>query len=436
MNYGPKNTTDPLADPHIRLLLSCVLLFATAHESPAQDVQYNRDVRPILADKCFRCHGPDAATREGELRLDDRSNATRDRDGHRAIAPGNAAASEVFRRVTAADPDERMPPRDSGSSLNADEIENLRQWIKDGAEYQSHWSFVAPRRAALPSVNADTWSINPVDRFVLANLERHGRSPSAKADNATLIRRATLDLTGLPPALQEIDAFERDSADGHDAAYQRLIDRLLASPRYGERMATAWLDAARYADTNGYFTDNDRAMWLWRDWVISAFNSNMPFDRFTIEQLAGDLLPNSTMEQKIATGFNRNHMVNNETGIIEEEFRVEYVVDRVDTTATVWMGLTVGCARCHDHKYDPISQKDFYRFFSYFNNVPERGLSGSGGNAAPLLKVPTAEQQNRLNELPGMIAAAQQDVSAIAKQLDAAQTTWETTALSELPAPV
>ncbi len=440
MNNCPKKTPEPLRASRPRrrvsLLLSCVLLCATVGETPAQDVQYNRDVRPILADKCFRCHGPDAAARESELRLDDRTNATGDRGGHRAIDPGETASSELIRRITSTDLDERMPPLDSGSTLSADEIEILRQWITDGAEYQSHWSFVPPRRASLPSVNDEAWVINPIDRFVLASLECRGQEPSAAADNATWIRRVTLDLTGLPPTLNEIDAFERDAIDDPAAAYQTLIDRLLASPRYGERMASGWLDAARYADTNGYFTDNDRTMWPWRDWVINAFNSNMPFDRFTIEQLAGDLLPNATIDQQIATGFNRNHMVNNETGIIEEEFRVEYVVDRVDTTATVWMGLTVGCARCHDHKYDPISQEDFYRFFSFFNNVPERGLSGSSGNAAPLLKVPTPEQQNRLNELPGKIAAAQQKYAAIAKDLDDAQAAWEQTAVSRLPTAV
>ena len=433
MKYGSKKTPDLFADTHVCLRILCCLLWAMIAEVHAADVQYNRDVRPILADNCFRCHGPDAAAREGELRLDDRSNAVLDRGGHRVIAPGEAASSEMIRRITSSDLDERMPPLDSGSALSAVEIEILRQWIKDGAEYQRHWAFTAPQRPPLPAVDDAAWPINPIDSFVLANLDRHGLKPSVAADYATMIRRVTLDLTGLPPTLEELDAFERDSTDDPEAAYQRLIDRLLASPRYGERMATGWLDAARYADTNGYFTDNDRTMWPWRDWVINAFNSNMPFDRFTIEQLAGDLLPVATIDQRIATGFNRNHMVNNETGIIEEEFRVEYVVDRVDTTATVWMGLTVGCARCHDHKYDPISQKDFYRFFSFFNNVPERGLSGSSGNAAPLLKVPTPGQQSRLTELPGRIAAAQQEYAAIAKDLDDAQAVWERTAVSRLP---
>ena len=434
MNDCPKKTPDPLKpQSYVSLRVLCVLLSAIGGETRAQDVQYNRDVRPILADKCFRCHGPDAAARESELRLDERQDATKDRGGHRVIEPGNPASSELIRRITSVDDDECMPPRNSGFTLNSVEIEILSQWIRSGAEYQPHWSFTPPRRPPFPSVKHEAWPMNPIDRFVLANRERHGLEPSAAAENATLIRRVTLDLTGLPPTLREIDGFERDSIDDHKAAYLNLVDRLLASPRYGERMAPGWLDAARYADTNGYFTDNDRTMWPWRDWVINAFNSNMPFDRFTIEQLAGDLLPDSTIDQRIATGFNRNHMVNNETGIIEEEFRVEYVVDRVDTTATVWMGLTIGCARCHDHKYDPISQKDFYRFFSFFNNVPERGLGGSSGNAAPLLKLPTPDQQNRLDQLPGKIAAAQREFAAIQKELDDAQSAWESTAVASFP---
>ncbi|MFT5094960.1 MAG: hypothetical protein ACI93T_003804, partial [Porticoccaceae bacterium] len=336
-----------------------------AADSPAQAIQYNRDVRPILADKCFHCHGPDAAARQADLRLDKREDVLADRDGHRAIVPGEAANSELIRRVLSKDDDERMPPPDSGVSLTVEEIEILRRWIQQGAEYQTHWSFIPPERPPLPEVENEVWAKDAIDRFVFAKLEREGLKPSREATAATLVRRISLDLTGLPPTVAEVAVFEQAWKQDAAAAIQSLIDRLLKSPRYGEHMAVSWLDAARYADTNGYFTDNDRTMWPWRDWVIKAFNRNMPFDQFTIEQLAGDLLPGSTIDQKIATGFNRNHMVNNETGIIEEEFRIEYVVDRADTTATVWMGLTVGCARCHDHKYDPISQKDFYRFFAF-----------------------------------------------------------------------
>lgn len=430
----PNRARNGIGKPPFFFLVCSILLCCPVVGTAAlpRKVEYNRDVRPILADKCFRCHGPDSAARQAEMRLDRRQDATVDRNGYRVIEPGKPAASELIRRVTSTDDDERMPPSDSGLKLRPEEFEILRQWIQQGAEYQHHWSFISPRRPAPPQVINHVWPRNAIDRFVLARLKREGLKPSAKADKATLIRRATLDLTGLPPTLEEIDAFERESLHNQDA-YANLIDRLLASPRYGERMALGWLDAARYADTNGYFTDNDRTMWRWRDWVIDAFNENMPFDQFTIEQLAGDLLPAATLDQRIATGFNRNHMVNNETGIIEEEFRVEYVADRVDTTATVWMGLTLRCARCHDHKFDPISQKDFYRFFSFFNNVPDRGLSGSRGNSSPLLKVPTAEQQVRLKELRRAVANAEREFAAIKEQLVTAQTDWETTAIERLP---
>jgi hypothetical protein len=415
-------------------LLGCGDSDVLADDSEVPVVQYNRDVRPILADKCFHCHGPDAAARQADLRLDQRPDATADRDGHRAIVPGEAANSELIRRVLSKDDDERMPPPDSGASLTAEEINILRRWIQSGAEYQRHWSFIPPERLPLPEVENVVWAKNAIDRFVIAKLERDGLKPSREATATSLIRRISLDLTGLPPTIAEVESFER--ASKHDAAVVSLIDRLLKSPRYGEHMAVSWLDAARYADTNGYFTDNDRTMWLWRDWVINAFNRNMPFDQFTIEQLAGDLLPGSTIDQKIATGFNRNHMVNNETGIIEEEFRIEYVVDRADTTATVWMGLTVGCARCHDHKYDPVSQKDFYRFFAFFNNVPERGLSGGGGNSAPILKVPAGDLQLRINEARRSLAEAERESAVAQKELEAAQVEWEATAIEKLPQPV
>jgi hypothetical protein len=412
-----------------------VLMLALAGRTIAGEdspLQYNRDIRPILAANCFRCHGPDKAARQGELRLDNSDAATGNRDGRRAIHPGRPANSELVRRIMSTDGDIRMPPEDSGSVLRVDEIETLRRWIQQGAKYQTHWSFMAPRRPVPPTVQDQSWPKNFIDRFVLARLDREKLKPSREADTTTLIRRVTLDLTGLPPTLSEIDTFERQWRNEPEIAYRQLVDRLLASPRYGERMALGWLDAARYADTNGYFTDNDRTMWPWRDWVIKSFNANMPFDQFTIEQLAGDLLPNASVDQKIASGFNRNHMVNNETGIIEEEFRVEYVVDRVDTTAAVWMGLTLGCARCHDHKYDPVTMRDFYRFFAFFNNVPERGLSGSSGNAAPFLKVPATDQVLEINRLRLKVADAERRFAAAKKQLAAAQTKWELTALDNL----
>jgi len=415
------------------IALACAVFSSPTSAATAQNIQYNRDVRPILADKCFRCHGRDEAARQADLRLDNQKNATADRGGYRVITQRKPAASELIRRITSVDEDKRMPPTKSGATLNAQEIEVIRQWIKQGAVYQKHWSFIAPRRPSLPEVRNRDWARNAIDMFVLARLEQDDLQPSAEADKMTLLRRVTLDLTGLPPTLEEFNEFECDSTRDPQFAFYNLIDQLLASPRYGELMTISWLDLARYADTNGYFTDNDRTMWRWRDWVIDAFNQGMTFDQFTIEQLAGDLLPGATTDQRIATGFNRNHMVNNETGIIEEEFRVEYVVDRVNTTATVWMGLTLGCARCHDHKYDPISQKEFYRFFSFFNNVPERGLSGSRGNATPFLKVPTPEQQAQLDQLRRALNDAEKKFALVGKQLDATQSEWEETAIERLP---
>ena len=286
-----------------------------------------------------------------------------------------------------------MPPQQAGTTLTDAQIDTVRKWIEQGAKWERHWAFVPPLRPAMPAVRNEKWARNPIDRFVLARLERERLKPSPEADRATLLRRLSFDLTGLPPTSAEVDAFLADkSAD----AYEKQVDRLLALPQYGERMAMQWLDLARYADTHGYHIDSARDMWKWRDWVIDAFNRNMPFDRFGIEQLAGDLLPNATVEQKLASGFNRNHMINYEGGAIPEEYQVEYVADRVDTTANVFMGLTVGCARCHDHKFDPISQKDYYRFFAFFNTIAEKGLDGKSGNAAPILEMPTAEQASEV----------------------------------------
>lgn len=365
-------------------------------QSPSTEgVQYNRDVRPILSDKCFRCHGPDSASRQAGLRLDRRDDALAEHEGRRAIVPGKPDESELVRRIRARD-DAHMPPADSNLLLAPDEERVLRQWIAEGAEYQPHWAFLPPRAVEPPDVRRAEWPRNAIDRFVLAELERRGLAPSPEADRGTLLRRVTLDLTGLPPTPAEYDAFSNDVAAG---AYERVVDRLLSSPRFGERMAIPWLDAARYADTNGYYRDFARHAWPWRDWVIAAFNRNLPFDQFTIEQLAGDLLPNATVDQRIASCFNRNHMVTDESGSIDEEFRVGYVADRVDTTTTVWLGLTAGCARCHDHKYDPISQREYYQLFSYFNNVAEKGLVKEADRPPPVLSLPSAEQQRQLAAL-------------------------------------
>jgi len=400
-------------------LLAACLWPSPAPGAPAADepprVDFAREVRPILADRCFACHGPDAERRKADLRLDTPAGA-------RALVPGEPDASELYRRIASADPDERMPPPDSGKSLAPEEIEVLRRWIAEGAEWTEHWSFVPPRRPSLPAVARSGWPRGPIDALVLARLEAEGLGPAPDADRRTLIRRLSLDLAGLPPTPPEVDAF---LSDERTDAYERLVERLLASPRFGERMALFWLDAARYADTNGYSIDGGRHMWLWRDWVVGAFNANKPFDQFTIEQLAGDLLPDATLEQRIASGFNRNHMVTHEGGTIPEEYRVEYVADRVRTTGEVWMGLTFGCARCHDHKYDPIGQEDYYRLFAFFNNIDERGNDGDGGmNAVPVLNVPTPEEARAIERAARELDAGRRGLEAAAGDA-AARAEWE-----------
>ncbi|HTU17035.1 MAG TPA: DUF1553 domain-containing protein [Gemmataceae bacterium] len=385
-------------------------------------IEFNRDIRPILSDHCFQCHGPDRARRKADLRLDTKEGAFADLGGSRALVPGDPDKSELFHRITTTNDHERMPPAKSGRRLTERQILLLRRWIEQGAKWQAHWSFLAPKRPSLPTVRDTAWPRTPIDYFILARLEREGLRPSPEADRVTLLRRVTLDLTGLPPTPAEVDAFLQDRSPG---AYEKAVDRLLASPRYGERMALPWLNAARYADTNGYQSDGERSMWRWRDWVIEAFNHNMPFDRFTIEQLAGDMLPGATLEQRIASGFNRNHRGNAEGGIIPEEYAVEYVVDRVDTTATVWLGLTLGCARCHDHKFDPVKQKEFYRLFAYFNNVPERGKAIKYGNSPPFIKTPTREQQEQLQKLQPRLATAEHRYLELEPRIVAAQAKWE-----------
>src|SRR3984885_12522362 len=356
----------------------------------AGPIEFNREIRPILADKCYTCHGPDSG-KKLPLRLDSEAAAKADLGGGRhAIVDGHPEQSELVQRITAEKPAMRMPPVFSGLKLSTGEIETLRQWIAEGARWQKHWSLIAPKKPELPQVSDKRWPANGIDSFILARLDREGLKPSPEASKETLIRRVSLDLTGLPPTPAEVDAFLTHSSPG---AYERVVDRLLRSPRYGERMATRWLDAARYADTNGYQYDGERVMWRWRDWVIQAFNRNEPFNQFSLEQLAGDLLPNATPDQIIATGFNRNHRANTEDGIIPEEYAVEYVVDRVETTSAVFMGVTLGCARCHNHKYDPFTQKEYYQVFAYFNNVPELGRAMKYGNSPPMVPAPTGDQQ-------------------------------------------
>ena len=399
--------------------------------SPAPEVDFNLEVRPILSDNCFAYHGPDQKKRQFELRLDTPEGPFQKRDfGGPVIVPGDAATSMLYRRVTSENAAWKMPPASSGRALSDRQVELIKSWIDQGAEYPGHWAFQTPKRSVLPKVENTSWPRQPIDRFVLAKLEKRGVSVSAEADRETLIRRVTYDLTGLPPSLQEVEAFLHDDSP---EAYQKVVDRLLESPHYGERMAVDWLDAARYADTHGYHIDSHRDMWLWRDWVINAYNRNMPFDQFTIDQLAGDLLPDPTQDQLIATGFNRNHMINFEGGAIAEEYLNEYVVDRVNTTAMTWMGLTMGCARCHDHKYDPISQREFYRFYAYFNNIEEQGLDGYTGNARPFLRVPSPDQHRREEDLKEEIEA----LTTVLKEggADELNQEWQPQALGQFPVP-
>ncbi|MDE0264927.1 MAG: DUF1553 domain-containing protein [Bryobacterales bacterium] len=373
-------------------------------------VDFDRDVRPILSDNCYACHGPDASKRQANLRLDVEEEVRR-------------VASEALRRVASDDVSTRMPPAYLGHDQLPDgEIAILQDWVEAGAPWSAHWAFVAPARPGQPSVRSEERAHNAIDRFVFKRLEQAGLKPSPEADRRTLIRRLSLDLTGLPPDVGDVRAFLDDaSPDG----YERLVDRLLDSPRYGERMASRWLDAARYADTQGYQNDAPVQMWRWRDWVIEAFNSNKPFDEFTVEQIAGDMLGDPTLDQLIATGFNRNHRSNSELGIVDEEYRVEYVVDRVETMSTVFLGLTVGCARCHDHKYDPISQKEFYQLFAYFNNVPERGRVLRPFNSPPRILAPTKEEARKLEGLADEISLAEESFSAIREAASEDFEGWE-----------
>jgi hypothetical protein len=401
------------------LLLS--LLAITAAAAP-KSVDFDRDIRPILSDTCFACHGPDEKQRQAKLRLDTK-------DGLFAVVtPSDSATSRLYQRISNPNKALRMPPVFAERTLNEKQIELIRQWIDQGAKWEMHWAYVPPKRSDPPPVKNERWPRNPIDRFILARLDREGLKPSAEADKITLLRRVTFDLTGLPPTPAEVDEFLADKSPG---AYEKVVDRLLASPRYGERMAMQWLDLARYADTHGYHIDSHRNMWHWRDWVIDAFNRNLPYNEFTIEQLAGDLLPEATVSQRLATGFNRNHMINFEGGAIPEEYQNEYVVDRLEATSTVWLGLTMGCARCHDHKYDPIQQKEFYQFYAFFNTIPEKGLDGRKGNAEPLLALPSKEEASELEAVADKLGRLEWKLAE--EEATDIQTKWEAGALDSLP---
>lgn len=406
----------------VTLVLGLLVIGSGSEAGATEPISYNRDVRPILSNKCFTCHGPDETAREEDLRLDLREGFLGHTEmGTPIVSPGNLEDSEMYYRIAVPEEGDRMPPEDFHLKLTDDEIETIKRWIEQGAVWEGHWAFIPPIKPEVPAVSNREFPKNGIDYFVLKELDANGLVPSEPAGKETLIRRVTLDLTGLPPTPEEVSAFlADDSAD----AYIKIIDRLLASPLYGERMAWPWLDAARYADTNGYQGDNERTMYPWRDWVVQSFNDNMPYDQFTIWQLAGDLLPNPTQEQKLATGFNRNHMINGEGGRIAEENRVEYVFDQLETVGTVWMGLTMNCCRCHDHKYDPISNKNYYQFFDFFNRTVING-EGGNGQTPPILAMTSAKSDKRLADLEDDIREISRDLSAQKNTLKPDQSAWE-----------
>ena len=387
----------------IMLCTFCTMQARIAASAPVEPVDFNRDVRPILAEKCFHCHGPDEAERQGDLRLDQREAV----EASGTLIPGKPEESLLIQRITSKDPDERMPPADAKISLSAEQQRILRAWVEQGGAWSEHWSLEPVKQPPLPSCDFEAESFNPIDRFIFARLEGEGLSPSPHASPERLLRRVSLDLTGLPPTPAEMDSFLRNPSE---EAYENAVDRLLASVDYGERMAWSWLDAARYADSNGFQGDPERTMWPWRDWVVDALNANLSFDRFTRQQIAGDLLPDRSLDTEIATGFNRNNMHNGEGGRISEESRVENVMDRAETVATVWLGLTLTCCRCHDHKYDPLTAKDYYRFYAFFNNTSETG-AGRSGQMSPTVVYQTDQDSMQLEHLQAAVDAHSEPVT-------------------------
>ena len=370
----------------LRLLLQIpFLLSVIITQVIAQKVDFQRDVLPILSDNCLTCHGPDEDSRMGNLRLDTQEGLFGVRPSGSVVVPHQVEKSQLYNRVTSKQKMLRMPPFYAGEKLTDEQIEVLEKWIKQGAEWKAHWSFQKPGKPEFPAITTTAWINNPIDQFVLSHLETAGLEPAPEAEKSILARRVALDLTGLPPQPETLRAYLNDTSNN---AYAKLVEKLLDSPHWGEHRARYWLDAARYGDTHGLHVDNYREIWAYRDWVINAFNQNRPFDQFTIEQLAGDLLPAPSLQQRIATGFHRSNVTTNEAGLIEEEYEAIYAKDRADTTGTVWLGLTVGCATCHDHKFDPISQKDFYSMTAFFRNTTQYVLDGNISDTAPIVIVP------------------------------------------------
>jgi hypothetical protein len=429
---------------HVAVIFALAIALGSAMApSPAsaagpKRINYSRDIRPILSNTCYKCHGPDENQRKAGLRLDTKQGAyAKLESGDVAVVPGASAKSAVWQRLTAKDPDVRMPPADSGKTIAPEQIELIKRWIDEGAEFHGHWSLLPPQHAAAPPVQHPELARNPIDRFILARLDEEGLSPSPQADKTTLIRRVTLDLTGLPPSLGDVDRF---LADQSPSAYEKLVDRLLDSPQYGEQMTRYWLDAARYGDTHGMHLDNERSIWPYRDWLIRSFSSNLPFDRFTVEQLAGDLLPNPTLDQRVATGFSRCNVTTGEGGAIDEEFYCRYAVDRVATTGTVFLGLTLGCCVCHDHKFDPVTQRDFYQLFGYFGSLTERAMDGNAMLPPPTLRLGPATDEQKIKELKTSIEALESTIKdklvqfseqKLGAEFSASLAAWETAAAKD-----
>ncbi|MDA1013788.1 MAG: DUF1553 domain-containing protein [Planctomycetota bacterium] len=406
----------------IAVIVTSLVPAAAAHA--ADSVEFSRDVLPILASNCFQCHGPDKERRKGELRLDVEQSAKQIRDGHAAIVPGKPTASELFKRIVSNDADSKMPPPDSRKTLTPEQIEILKKWIEAGAKYDRHWAFTAPKRTTAKAIPNDAWAKNEIDDFVLKRLREGGMKPQSTADRYTLIRRLSLDLIGLPPTVAEANAFVNDKSPN---AVEKVVDRLLKSERFGEHWARMWLDLARYADTKGYEKDQPRNIWPYRDWVIDAFNRDMPFDQFTIEQLAGDLLPKATTDQVLATAFHRNTMTNDEGGTDNEEFRIAAVKDRIETTMQVWMGMTMRCANCHSHKYDPISQREYYAFYDVFNQTEDTDR----GDDAPRAATPTSRQQAAIDAFQTQIDSLRAESGIGSADFVAARRKWEATLSSD-----
>ncbi len=418
---------DPSRLPRLLLPALALGLLSAAlvhREQEGQEpLDFNRDIRPILSDTCFTCHGPDPETRKAGLRLDTPEGIFGElRGGGAIVVPGDREKSELWYRISAEDPEERMPPEEHRKHLGPEQIERIGRWIDEGAAWEEHWAFRPPARPPLPEVRDAARVRSPVDAFLLQRLEREGLTYEPDAAPGEQLRRLSLVLTGIPPTPEEMDAFE---ADPSEAAWDREVERLLASPRYGEHLARYWMDAARYADTHGLHIDAERSLWRWRDGVIAAFQRNQPFDQFLTEQLAGDLIPDASLEQRIASGFNRNHVTTGEGGLIEEEYRVKYCVDRVDTTATVFLGLTLACAQCHDHKYDPISQKEYYRFFAYFFNTTDSGNDRNALLPPPFVKAPLPEQEEALARLAREKRALERELNRIADEVGPELLAWE-----------